>query len=221
MTFFLFGYNKIQHYNILILFRYHNCINGKTMATRRSSNILAESSFIDSLAHLSRSQSRSKSQSRRPSTNNDESSHEIKGRASLHRQENSDAPGSEGGRYSRSATPMAGITKTHEHEVAKSSTVPEERVSFTRSQSQDTKNNHDYLSTPHSHAFATHPRRPLGDSPSWPPPPPPPPPRAINSVPSTTIPSTRNKRKDVSEVLQPEVRLLYCHYRPHLHHVFV
>eukprot|EP00956_Cyclotella_meneghiniana_P031479 scaffold82729_cov40-Cyclotella_meneghiniana.AAC.5 len=89
------------------------------MATRRSSNIhsLAESSFIDSLqAHLSRSQSRSKSQSRTPSTNHDESSHEIKGRASLHRQENSDAPPSEGGRYSRSTTPMAGITKTHEHE---------------------------------------------------------------------------------------------------------
>eukprot|EP00956_Cyclotella_meneghiniana_P021074 scaffold37930_cov37-Cyclotella_meneghiniana.AAC.1 len=174
------------------------------MATRRSSNIhsLAESSFIDSLAHLSRSQSGSKSQSRRPSTNNDKSSHEIKGRASLHRQENSDAPRSEGDRYSRSATPKAGNPKTHEHEVAKSSTVPEERVSFTRSQSQDTKNNHDLSTTPHSHAFATHPRRSLRDSSSWPPPPPPPP-RAINSVPSTTIPSTRNKRKDLTEVLQP------------------
>ena len=145
------------------------------MATRLSSNIHspAASSLIDSLAHLSRSQSRSKFQSRRPSsTNNDESSHENKGRASsLHRQENSDAPPSEGGRYSRPATPVAGITKTHEHEVAKSSTVTEERVSFTRSQSQDTKNNHD-LSTPHSHAFATHPRRSLRDSSSWPPPPP-------------------------------------------------
>eukprot|EP00956_Cyclotella_meneghiniana_P021245 scaffold38451_cov41-Cyclotella_meneghiniana.AAC.2 len=174
------------------------------MATRRSSNIhsLAESSFIDSLAHLSRSQSRSKSQSRTPSTNHDkESSNEIKGRASLHRQENSDAPPSEGGRYSRSTTPMAGITKTHEHEVAKSSTVPEERVSFTRSQSQDTKNNHDYLSTPNSHAFATRPRRSLRDSPRWPPPPPPR--RTINCVPSTTIPSTRKQRKDLSEVLQP------------------
>ena len=163
------------------------------MATRRSSNTQspAESSFIHSLVHLSQTRRRSA---------NDEPSQEIQ-RIS-HNHQNNSAPPSEGGRCSRSATPMSGIIKTHGHDGMIRSSGTEGAVAFCRSQSRESGNN-DVSMLSHSHnAIAAHPRRSLRDSPNWPPPPPPRNSTNVNSVPSTML-SSRQQRKNLSEVLQP------------------
>eukprot|EP00956_Cyclotella_meneghiniana_P008995 scaffold12322_cov52-Cyclotella_meneghiniana.AAC.3 len=162
------------------------------MATRRSSNTHnpAESSFIHSLVHLSQTRRRSA---------NDEPCQEIQGIS--HNHQNNSGPPSEGGRCSRSTTPMSGIIKTHGHDgMIRSSGT--ERVTFCRSQSQESGNN-DVSMPSHSHnAIAAHPRRSLRDSPNWPPPPPPRNSINVNSVPSTML-SSKQQRKNLTEVLQP------------------
>ena len=163
------------------------------MATQRNTHGPADASFIHSLApiwrDLSRSKPRSKSQSRRSSTND---SDEIEGRRSRGDQRNS------GGRtYSKSITPKSGVLNMHEHNT-------------TRSRSGGAANN--YTSTPNSPSSPKRsPRRSLRNTPKWPPPPPPPRNCSINSnsVPSAMI---RQGNTDLSKVLQPNqvAKLPFC-----------